>query len=52
MVISLLRASEIGDVLEIKNIRTSIIDFDENEKGVVYYAYPLVVSKKYYFLPK
>jgi len=30
----LFRASEIGDILEIKNIRTSIIDFDEDEKGV------------------
>lgn len=30
----LFRASEIGEILEIKNIRTSISDFDEDEKGV------------------
>ena len=31
----LFRASDIGEVLEISNIRTSICDYDESEKDVV-----------------
>ena len=31
----LFRANEIGNILEMKNIRMSIVDFDEDEKKLI-----------------